>query len=344
MRHLVSISVVLCLGSITASAQISYRLTVVPPLAGTTYLNFKAVNAAGHAVGLSGGGTLTGTSPYHAVFWSTTGGLVDLGIWPGGTGSSAYGMNDNDEVVGGADAAGDVDSNAVYWDSSRQIHRLYDMLSDADKAHWVRLHVAGSINNSRQVTGGGWLDANMTAHAFLMDLNFSPPTIIDLGVLPPNTQSQGYIINNASPPQVVGICNYSGNSQGYLYQNGVLSSLLPIVNCQQINDSSWACGWSSTGSAYRKPDGTIVNLGGGGGFWALNNAASPTMLGHTTLKVKGGFKDTVVRWQAATGFIDLNTLISNLPKGYAVSTVPGVSNAGVIVGWGTGGGWVLTPQ
>src|SRR5438067_2163290 len=85
------------------------------------------------------------------------------------------------------------------------------------------------------LSGTAWVDANMTSHAYLMDLNTTPATIVDLGVLPPTSQSQGYSLNNVSPPQVVGICNYSANPQGFLYHGGFLTSLLPIINCQQIN-------------------------------------------------------------------------------------------------------------
>src|ERR1044071_6082532 len=84
-------------------AQSSYKLTVVPPLSGSAYLNVFGVNTAGHVVGQTGGGSLTGTMPTHAVYWSSSTGLIDLGILPGGTGSVADAINDNEEIVGGAD-------------------------------------------------------------------------------------------------------------------------------------------------------------------------------------------------------------------------------------------------
>lgn len=104
--------------------------------------------------------------PSRATIWSG-GFATDLGTL-GGDSSIAYGINDNNEVVGSSDTAGG-DTHAFGWDNvlaNPVMTDLNDLLSPG--SGWV-LNVAREINNAGDIVGWGTLNGNSTA--FILQKN-----------------------------------------------------------------------------------------------------------------------------------------------------------------------------
>jgi probable HAF family extracellular repeat protein len=159
--------------------------------------------------------------------WLYSGGVrTNLGNLPGGTGSYAYGINDNGQVVGQG-----------YNVSSGQQHAFLNsggtMTDLGTLPGYPISSIAYGINNNGQVVGASVARTN--SHAFL----YSGSTMTDLGTLPGGTGGVAEGINNSG--QVVGYASTSsGAGHAFLYSGGIMTDLNSLIP----TNSSWTLGFA----------------------------------------------------------------------------------------------------
>lgn len=136
-----------------------------------------ALNALGTVVGDSSVQGCPSGKTTHAFRWKAETGMVDLGGLDGNS-SEAFGVNDQDEVVGNAATADGV-THAVVWDAENRVHELPTLGGPGSYAR--------NINNRGQVVGAAE-DAAGVKHPVIWDLktgtvhdvNLPGSTLIDL--------------------------------------------------------------------------------------------------------------------------------------------------------------------
>ncbi len=164
--------------------------------------------------------------------------ITDLGVLGtyknGVSGSRAYGINNNSQVVGDSSTNSDED-RAFLWDSTTGMQDL-GILGAASS---YRYSVAYGINDNSQVVGISVSSDNspILSFAFLWE-----PTMgmQDLGVLgvPNNRYSEAYAINNKG--QIVGNLRTSNNSYYYFLWDKVtgMQNLSDFGDLGSLNDHS----------------------------------------------------------------------------------------------------------
>jgi probable HAF family extracellular repeat protein len=95
---------------------------------------------------------------FHGFYWTGAHGIQDLGILPGGTSSSAFGINDRGEITGYADC-GSSCVHAVLWVPGGGIQDLGSIVNSNSSN-------GNSINNAGQVVGYAVL-SGAVYHAFV---------------------------------------------------------------------------------------------------------------------------------------------------------------------------------
>jgi probable HAF family extracellular repeat protein len=123
-----------------------------------------AVNASGHAVGISGRPNCQGyqCSPQgfqHAFLYTPSSGLVDLGTL-GGNASTALGIDAADEVVGSSSPTGVANPNHADPNRLAFIYtggKMVDLNTRIDASGWVLTEATG-INSKGQIVGNGKLN------------------------------------------------------------------------------------------------------------------------------------------------------------------------------------------
>ena len=174
--------------------------------------------------------------------------IIDLGTLPGGSTSSAYGINDSNQVVGDSDS-GDSDGNTHAFLYSYPDGTMQDLgvLPAGTYSH------ALGINNSEQVVG--YADAlytnsygsESTPHAFLYSTNGGmqnlgtfPPTT-DPGVYGSYTEADG--INNSGQIAGYGEVSYLATDSGehaFLYQGGIFQDLGTAADSYNYGSEAYA--------------------------------------------------------------------------------------------------------
>ena len=123
-------------------------------LGGTRSMAF-GINDTGQVVGKS----LTTTGDWHAFLWNSDTGMVDLGE------GQAHAINNAGQVVGYMSSSGP----AFYWDRDNGLILLSDLLlANSGWRGWKELKMAEAINNRGQIVGCGYINADLSIHAFLM--------------------------------------------------------------------------------------------------------------------------------------------------------------------------------
>ena len=126
-----------------------------------------AINNYGQVAGASGqcsafnASILESLSPLHALLWER-GTVIDLGNLGGtgqGFGNLALNLNDQGQVVGQSDLAGDANFHAFLWTKETGIEDLGTLTGDVNS-------VALGINDSGEIVGLS-LDANFDPHPYL---------------------------------------------------------------------------------------------------------------------------------------------------------------------------------
>jgi probable HAF family extracellular repeat protein len=278
------------------------------------------VNGVGQIVGHS----MTATGFDHAFVWDATGGLRDLGTYPGGLTSLANAIDDAGQIVGQADVPGEAGLRAVLWDPVFGIRNL-GTLGGAS------FSTAEAINNLGQVVGRA-ATATGEIHAFLWD---PLKGMRDLGTLGGDF-SGAYGINDAG--HVVGVSRVTGSTSLHAFvwdgKAGMRDlGFLPapeflFATANGVDRTGTIVGVASTAAgtvhAVRWRAGAIEDLGtlGGGTSSALALNDIGQVVG-TAARTTGDVHAAI--WQA--GFVqDLGTL------GGATSEANAINGAGLIVG------------
>jgi probable HAF family extracellular repeat protein len=126
-----------------------------------------AINASGQVVGHS---PTVGFNAAHAVLWSASNVVQDLGTL-GGSRSRAIDINDAGQVIGTSTLSGDVTTHFFLWESGKGIQDLTPVLGN-------NVNAIVAINNAGQIAGS--YSTNGQTHAFL----YTPGAgVRDLGTL-----------------------------------------------------------------------------------------------------------------------------------------------------------------
>lgn len=178
------------------------------------------VNERGHVIGWSYTSAIsnptTGVPTQDPFLW-TNGHMQDLGTL-GGTMGMPGGQNDQGEVVGQSNLAGDQTYHPFLWDG-HTLHDLGTLGGNYGSATW--------ITNARAVVGWATTAGDVASHAVL----WQHGTMTDLGVPPGETDSAANDINARG--QIVGntaTCGTSGCTNGtFLWDHGQMSDLQTLV-------------------------------------------------------------------------------------------------------------------
>jgi probable HAF family extracellular repeat protein len=172
--------------------------TVLPVLGtgGMNYTSARAVNSTGLVVGTSSSDDATGS--YHAFAWTASGGMVDLGGFPGGvpggaspyTLSSALGLNANGQIVGVAYQA-----NGSYDPAMWTYNGATWTITNLNPTHSV-CHGgcnAWAVNDSGDAVGYGFAVGGImpTTSAVLFQHDGTVVVLPGLGALAPNDHARG---------------------------------------------------------------------------------------------------------------------------------------------------------
>lgn len=257
------------------------------------------------AIGVAGMSVLPSAS---AAGWSIT----DLGALPGGTWSTAWGINNSGQVVG------ESNFHAFIWEPGAG-------MTDLGAGIWSS---ANAINDKGLVVGNR--SDGIGPRAFYWS---SSTGIMDL---PVGTASYGRGVN--SNGTIVG----DGDTKAFIYDSiGGVSSIAPFpggvgTSAYAVNASGQVVGGSGTTPGapqyvhafLRQPDGAMVDLGtlSGGPYasiaYDINNAGQ--VVGRSD--VAPGYTRPFI-WEAGKGMMDLGS-----PAGTNSAIAVAINNVGDVVG------------
>ena len=176
---------------------------------------------------------LTGATQVHAVRWTKSRGMQDLGTL-GGTDSAAFLINDRGQVAGWSFT--NSTPNPVPDDCSlfqQNLPTVDPFLWDAGKM--IDLGTLGgtcghanSLNNRGQVAGASDLAGDQSCHPFLWDKTRG---MKDLGTLGGDSgqafyiNDAGEVVGRANLPGVLGCDQFNTPAHAFLWKNGVMTDL-----------------------------------------------------------------------------------------------------------------------
>ena len=286
-------------------------------------------------------------------------GIVALAPLVPGKQASATSINRGGQIVGSGDYTdfGQLveTSHALFWDADQDgkisppidlgiLGTLTNTPSDIllrSEARWV--------NDGGKVVGGSSLDAQ-TEHAFIWDK--VTQKMVDLGPLSTNYPiTIASKINNSDHPAVIGIAIAAPGSAKYTAfvwdQDNGMRDLQQLTGGKMgsaidINDKGTVLGTSSQPSCspcytYIWNSGSIDVISVPGAAWfnpkGLNNLGE--VVGDTRLN---DGTETVVKWDAASGVVDLVKALDASGQGWSGFSVRAINDKGWIIGSGKYGG------
>lgn len=175
-------------------------------------------DADSYALALNRSGIIAGSQSGHAVTWTATGQMVDLGVtapW-----SSAYAINGYGAVAGTLQLA----------------NRAFRAFTTDGAGGVTTLGTLGGANSyGTAINNQGWVaGASTVAQGYLHAFLYAQGRLTDLGTLDGLGSSAAYGMNDAG--QVVGYSQRAGGGQSaFLYQGGVMQDLNSLIAV----DSGW---------------------------------------------------------------------------------------------------------
>lgn len=139
---------------------------IVPPggSADGSGVGLNGVSKAGHAVGYY---YRTGTGSLHAFIWDEVNGARDLGVLPGGSYSTAYGVNSRGEVTGEADTATG-ETHAFLWTAAAGMQDLGTLGGSSSGCNLI---------GDSGLAGQSSLAGDLSSHAFFVKLSAGQPDL-----------------------------------------------------------------------------------------------------------------------------------------------------------------------
>ncbi len=292
-----------------------------------------AAMSSQRVVGTSGSPFCSDTH-IRAFLWTPDTGMQDLGTFPGGDNSSAFGVNSHGIVIG--DSAGVVNGNfyshAFAWTRAGGMR-------DIGVLPGGTYSLAIGINGSGLIVGYGDDANDGNRHAIL----WSGSSMTDLGAISGQADSLAVAINREG--DVVG---YAGGTAALWRADGTYVNLGTLPGDYASSASAISggriVGWSATAGKPRaflwtKNKG-MRNLG------LLPNGTFSVATGVIGQQVVGYGDNSGFIWTPANGMKDLNDLIVN-GQGWHVTFANDINCAGQITGQGYLFGWahafLLTP-
>jgi len=207
---------------------------------------------------------------YRAALWSPTGSgyaVTDLGRLPGLNNAYGLGINASRAVVGYGFTNAATDARAFVWTEASGMQAL-PLLSGGS------VNEAASINDAGQAVG--FSDSQNGQRAALWTTAPNAMQVFDLGLLPGDTRSRAWAVNNAGA--VVGRSTGSGD-RGFVWTDattGMVDLNTVLVNAAgwvvntafDINNQGWITGWGTINGEIRAVLLTPVPAPGGGLLFA----------------------------------------------------------------------------
>lgn len=338
---------------VLASAQ-TYKITDLGVLPGDTSSLSSWVNSVGQVVGCSDTSSgsafpCQGTNTGHAFLWTSASGLQDLGTLPGGTFSTADGINDSGQAVGWSTTNGQNVPHGFRWTQAQGMTDL-GTLSGGTYSYAIAITKNGVIcgySDSGSSNGVGdavvWTPANK---------------IMDLGSLPGGPLfNEALTINDHY--QIAGAALYqSGNFQAFYWTPS--SSLKPLPTFPGATNS--AAGGNNLAGVIVGSSNSGTNSNGIAVAWdtKLKIHTLGTLPGDASsfasyindldeavgASANSSGTSRAVIWTKSGGIKDLNKLIPP-NSGWNLIFAIQINNAGQITGYGTINGenhaFLLTP-
>lgn len=298
------------------------------------------------ALGLNRHGQVTGyadvpetgqqTGVFHAFRWSKQAGMVDIGRTPL---RSSYGavINDQGEIAGAAGfpPAGDA-LHAARWNARNRVQDLGTLAGGTSAA--AALNQAGTVvgwTEAPQNTGlrlpfrwtpaGGMqaLGTLASAGATASDVNLDG-AIAGSAPLRPGGTAHAFLWTKQSGPIDLGTGSGDASGATRLNDKGMLIGSISRLPAFGI------------GFVWTRADG-LIELGKLG-----VNASSAEDLNQEG-RVVGAFDGRAYLWTRERGMTDLNTLVSNAPRGLVLLRASAINDAGLIVASTNAGLVLLSP-
>ncbi len=265
------------------------------------------------AFGINASGQVVGVSGSHAFLYSD-GQMTDLGTLPGETESSALSINASGQVVGNSGSRAFLYSNGQMKDLGAPYASAF------------------GINVYGEVAGG------YGPHAFLYNGGFT-----ELGTLPGDTES--YATGISDTGSVVGVSSHIGGTHAFIYSSGKMSDLgtLPGYTDSKatgVNEYEQVVGYSVDSSGehehaflFSNRSGQMTDLGTLPGdtysyATAINNSGQ--VVGHSL----DSSLDSRAFLYSHGQMIDLNSLLPT-NSGWLLTSAEALNDSDQIVGQGT---------
>jgi len=314
--------------AVSAAATPSYGLIDLGTLGGTSSFAY-GINSTDEVVGSAdiGGGV------QEAFLYTTSGGMVSLGLLTGGTTSVASGINNAGQITGTSDVTGGQD-HAFYYNGT--MHDL-SVLSGGTFSQGQAINNSGLAVGFSQMTGGLLQSVSSSNGGALTNLNIT---------LTGGNQSEAMGVNASG--QVVGeATNSSGQFVAFSKSGATTTNIGTLGGVSSealgVNSSGEVVGFADTATsshAFSWTSGAPVDLGvlGTGKFSQANGVNDSGEIVGTSATIASG-KISHAFLDIGGVMIDLNTLLDPAAQaeGWTVTSATGINNNGDIVGYATNG-------